>query len=87
MRNDDEFQQWLGRGAIPWRGVQEALKRGVPEDAVPDLQQWAYELVPDALEAIFGPREQAWTTERRAKKDDPARTVLWVVIALNEESS
>lgn len=83
---DQEFQLWRQRGEIPWRGVIEALKRGVPEGAVPDLERWAYELVPDALEAMFGPREEAWVTERRAKKDDPARTVLWVVIKLGKES-
>lgn len=87
LRTDEEFQRWRERGAIPWRGVQEALKRGVPENTVPDLERWAYELVPDALEELFGPREKAWTTERRAKKDDPARTVLWVVIPSDEEGS
>jgi uncharacterized protein len=81
LRTDEEFQGWLQRSnAITWRGVQEALKRGIPGDAVPDLEQWAYEVVPDALDEIFGPRGQAWDTERRPKKDDPTRTVLWVVV-------
>jgi len=86
LDSDEEFQQWRQRGAIPWRGVMEALKHGVPEGAVPEQDRWASELVPDALETVLGPREQAWTTERRPKKDDPTRTVLWVVITLDEQS-
>jgi len=81
LQTDEEFQGWLQRSdAITWRGVQEALKRGIPNDAVPDIEQWAYELVPDALNEIFGPRGQAWNTERRPKKDDPTRMVTWVVV-------
>jgi uncharacterized protein len=81
LRTDDEVAEWLGRGsAIPWRGIQEALKRGLPPDSVPDPELWAYELVPVALESLYGVRDEAWHTERREKKDDPARTVLWVVI-------
>ncbi len=78
---DEEFTDWIARGkAIPWRGVQEALKRGLPVDSVPDPDRWAYELVPVALERLYGPQEEAWRTERRPKKDDPAQTVLWVVV-------
>jgi hypothetical protein len=80
LKVDVEFDDWLKRGEIPWRGVQEAIKRGVPADSVPDLERWAYELVPVALGQLCGPRDEAWYTERRAKRDDPARTVLWVVI-------
>jgi uncharacterized protein len=81
LRTDEEFQGWLSRGdAITWRGVQEALKRGLPDDAVPDREQWAYELVPEALDEVFGPRGSGWDTERRPKRDDPNRTVVWVVV-------
>jgi uncharacterized protein len=81
LRTDQEFQDWLSRAnAITWRGVQEALKRALPDDAVPDREQWAYELVPEALDAVFGPRGSRWDTERRPKKDDPSRTVVWVVV-------
>ncbi len=80
LESDEEARGWLEQGAIPWRGVQEALKRGVPQDSVPDAEQWAYELVPVALERLYGAQDKAWYTERRPKRDDPARTVLWVVI-------
>jgi Helicase HerA, central domain len=81
LQDDADFKRWLGRGnAIPWRGIQEALKRGLPTDGVPEPDRWAYELVPVALERLYGSQDEAWHTERRPKKDDPARTVLWVVI-------
>jgi len=81
LRDDEEVKGWIERGrAIPWRGVQEALKRGIPSGSVPDIDRWAYELVPVALGSIYGPQDQGWHTERRPKKDDPSRTVLWVVI-------
>jgi hypothetical protein len=78
--DDDEAQMRLARGAIPWMGVQEALKRGVPAGGVPDLNRWAYELVPVALEELYGPQGEGWHTERRPRKEDPSRTTLWVVI-------
>jgi uncharacterized protein len=81
LKTDEEVKGWLDRGnAITWRGVQEALKRSLEPDSVPDLDRWAYELVPVALERLYGRQGEGWHTERRPKKDDPARTVLWVVI-------
>jgi hypothetical protein len=80
LRDDEETQQWLERGMIPWMGIQEALKRGVPAGSVPDVDRWAYELVPVALDALYGIQGEGWHTERRPKKDDPSRTTLWVVL-------
>ncbi len=81
LRDDEEVKDWVERRKeIPWRGVQEALKRGIPMGSVPDVDRWAYELVPAALETIYGPQDEGWHTERRPKKDDPSRTVLWVVV-------
>jgi hypothetical protein len=79
LRDDEETQQWLERGMIPWMGVQEALKRGVPAGSVPDVDRWAYELVPAALDELYGPQGKGWHTERRPRKEDPSRTTLWVV--------
>lgn len=81
LREDEEVKGWIERnGRITWRGVKEALKRGVPSDSVPDLDRWAYELVPSALNEVYGPQDEGWHTESRPKKDDPSRTVLWVVV-------
>jgi uncharacterized protein DUF87 len=80
LKSDEEFQRGVRQGEITWRGVKEALKRGVPDDAVPDVDQWAFELVSDALNTIVGAENQAWSTERRPRKDDPSRSTLWVLI-------
>jgi uncharacterized protein len=81
LREDAEVKGWLDReGAIPWVGVREALKRGVPADSVPDVDRWAYELIPVALEELYGPEGTGWNTERRLRKGDPSRTTVWVVV-------
>jgi uncharacterized protein len=80
LRDDDEIRQRLERGMIPWMGVQEALKRGVPAGSVPDIDRWAYELVPVALDELHGAQGEGWHTERRPRKEDPSRTTLWVVL-------
>jgi hypothetical protein len=81
LDTDEEFNRWLARGEIPWRGVLEALKRGLPDDnSVPDPDRWAHELVPVALERVLGKQDEAWHSKRREKRDDPTRTVLWVII-------
>jgi hypothetical protein len=81
LKTDAEFTKWLEkRKEIPWRGVKEALKRGLPPDSVPNPDQWSSEMVPIALDALYGPQDQAWRTERRPKRDDPTVTVLWIII-------
>ena len=81
LSKDGEVQGWLERtGAITWIGLKEGLKRGIQPDSVPDPDQWAFQLVPTALQTLFGPQNEAWYTERRPAKDDPARSVLWVVL-------
>ena len=80
LEKDEEVSKFLRdhNNSITWRGVIEALKRGVPEAAGPDIGQWAYDLVPAALDAVYG--QGSWDTERRLSRADPAREVTWVVI-------
>ena len=79
MKDDTEVAGWIDReGSIPWRGVVAALERAVPDGAVPDVGTWAYELVPAALDAAYGAGN--WRTEKRPKRDNPAREVTWVVV-------
>lgn len=81
LKADEEIGAWLRRtGKTPWRRVQEALMRAVPGDALPDVERWAYSLVPLALERLYGPRGEAWYTEQLAKQGDPGRTVTWIVL-------
>jgi hypothetical protein len=82
MRTDRELGERLRHHSdIPWLGVQRAVERALPADSVPDPERWAQRMVPVALERMYGPQNEAWCVERRPKKDDPSRTVAWVVIA------
>ena len=79
FRNDEEAQGWFrDRGAAPWMAVQASLVASLPEGAVADPKQWAYELVPAALDTVFG--SGGWLTEKRPKRDEPERNVTWVVL-------
>jgi hypothetical protein len=81
LSKDPEVQSWLERtGAVTWRGLKEGLKRGIEQDSVPDPDSWTLGLIRPALETLYGPRDEAWYTERRPKKGEPARSVLWVVL-------
>jgi hypothetical protein len=79
FRQDDEAQKWFRDrgGAAPWMAVQSSLMEGLPKDAVADPKTWAYELVPVALDAVFGTGK--WHTEKRPRKGDASRSTTWVV--------
>lgn len=64
-------------GAIPWMAIQVVLQESLPPDAVPDPSTWARELVPDALNEIYG--SDGWDRERRDKAGDPTKQVTWIV--------
>jgi hypothetical protein len=54
LRAKKDTMDWLRKDTgMPWRGVQEALKEGLP-DSADDRDQLAYNLVPRALNEIFG---------------------------------
>lgn len=76
FRSDQEFLERLRRYGVPWRGVQERLKEEFPD--LPDRDNIAYRLVPAALDAVFGPQETGWTTERRPSKSGRGHTT-WIV--------
>ncbi|MGA8354003.1 MAG: DUF87 domain-containing protein [Solirubrobacteraceae bacterium] len=80
FRDDDNVQRWFrGQGqAAPWMAVQASLQASLPEGAVADPSQWAFELVPAALDAVFG--GGAWDRVKRPKKDDPSRNVTWIIL-------
>jgi uncharacterized protein len=61
----------------PWRGVIVELEEAAP-DSIADKNSWANQLVPEALNAVFG--TGAWGTEKRPRRDDPTRDTLWVVL-------
>ena len=73
---DFEIKMRSERG-MPWGEVQSLLAEAAP-DTVPDKRQWAYNLVSEALSAIFGAQDRGWTTERRPRANDPSTTTAWV---------
>ena len=78
LRSDEQLLMKLRRYGVPWRGVQECLKVGLPENLA-DRDSIAYGLVPRAMDAVFGKQEAAWKTERRPSKSGNGYTT-WIVI-------
>lgn len=66
----------IDRGGIPWRGVMAELAAALSVD-VDDADQVTYQLVPKALDRIYGAGN--WTTERRPSQSKPGSTTVWVV--------
>ena len=82
FRNDADAQHWFrDRREAPWMAVQSSLISSLPEGAVADPSSWAVELVPTALNEVFG--QHRWRRERRPKVGDPTRNVTWVVLTDN----
>jgi hypothetical protein len=78
LRSDGQFIEKLRRNGMPWRGVQERLKEGLP-DVLSDRDKIAYGLVPKAMNAVFGKQDAAWGTEKRPAKKGSGFTT-WIVI-------
>ena len=77
FREDPGVDEWIERqGAMPWRGIVVKLEEAVSEDAVVNRNSWAYDLVPEALNEVFG--KDGWDTEQRPRKSDPSRNTTWV---------
>ena len=58
---------------MPWRGVKEALKTGLPE-TIDNRDQFAYDLVPRALTDVFGgQQDHAWESYK-----NPRTGATWV---------
>ena len=76
--DDGKFSDRLRRYGVPWRGVQERLKEGLP-DVLSDRDGLAFKLVPKAMNRLFGPQDEGWRTERREAKSRSGHTT-WIVI-------
>ena len=63
---------------VPWRGVQEQLKKGLPKN-LDNRDEIAYKLVPKAVNVIFGKQNKAWRTEKRPSKSRNG-TTTWIVL-------
>ncbi len=76
FKSDAKFLERVRRG-IPWKGVVERLKEELP-DVMSDQDKVAYDLVPTALNAVFG--KEGWKTEKRPSKSKPGYFTTWVVV-------
>ena len=76
--SDKSFLKRLQRQGLPWRGVQERLKEGLPEDLA-DRDNIAFHLVPKAMDEVFGQQNTAWKTEKRPSKSGSGSTT-WIVL-------
>ena len=78
LGDDEQFMGRLRSYGIPWRGVKEQLKEGLPE-LLSDRDDLAHRLVPKAMKELYGPQDTAWKTERRPAKSGNGFTT-WIVI-------
>jgi uncharacterized protein len=68
VQEDDSFWQPLNSGGIPWGVLIGLLKEAMPA-TMSDRDSLAANLVPTALTRILGPKDEAWTTERKGAKN------------------
>lgn len=68
LRQNEEFNNSIRANGIPWGRIIGLLKEALPP-TMDDRDTVAYNLVPRALDAILGPRNEAWATERRGPKN------------------
>jgi DNA helicase HerA-like ATPase len=67
LARNEAFLQSIESSGIPWGVVIGMLKEALPR-TLTDRDSIAYNLVPDAMNEILGPKDRAWTTERRGPK-------------------
>jgi len=77
LGNNRTFVSRVRRGGIPWKGVIEKLKDGLPR-VMTDRENIAHQNVPRAMSEIFG--DGAWKTERRPSKSREGQFTLWIVL-------
>lgn len=61
----DIMQRLEAEDGVPWYEVQQFLMGNLPED-LEDRKQFAYNLLPEAMNALFGPQSKAWETFKRS---------------------
>jgi len=67
LAKNESFLQSIESNGIPWGVVIGMLKDGLPA-SLADRDSIAYNLVPVAMNAILGPKDKSWSTERKGPK-------------------
>jgi len=78
FRADQRFLEKLKQKGMPWRNVQERLKKELPNQ-LPDLDHIAYGLVPKAMNIVFGQQEIFWCTKKQPSKS-AAGSTTWIIV-------
>ena len=78
LRRDRVFIDILKQYGLPWRYVQERLKEELPGYLF-DRDNVAFDMVPHAMNAIFGQQGVAWSTEKHPSKSRRSVTT-WIVV-------
>ena len=76
LKNDPTFESTVRSRGIPWKGVMERLKEGLPE-VMTDRDQVAYQHVKRAMDDVFG--AGGWRTEKRPSKSRPGHHTTWII--------
>ncbi len=75
LAKDDRFYEAIQDKGIPWGVVVGILKDALPA-TMSDRESVAFRMVPDALNEILGPKDEAWTTERRGRGPKPTLFIV-----------
>jgi hypothetical protein len=67
LARNDSFRESIDANGIPWGVVIGMLKEALPS-SLTDRDSVAYNLVSVAMNEIIGPKDEAWTTQRRGPK-------------------
>jgi DNA helicase HerA-like ATPase len=67
LSRNQNFRESIEANGIPWGVVIGLLKEALPP-TLSDRDSIAYNLVPVAMDEILGPKDEAWTTQRRGAK-------------------
>lgn len=79
LREDNDFNNQFNRPmGVPWFIVQRKLSEYLPE-SMTDRDELALQLVTEVLTEVAGDEDVGWHRERRPKKDDRSKTLVWIV--------
>jgi hypothetical protein len=75
LAKDERFYEAIQNKGIPWGVVVGILRDALPP-TMSDRESVAFRMVADALNEILGPKEEAWTTERRGRGPKPTTFIV-----------
>jgi len=75
-KEDRDLLNEIRSRGVPWRGVQNAVVRQLP-DVIADRDDFAYKIMRPVLDQLLG--EDRWHTERRPRSGAPQKSTTWIV--------